>query len=566
MKKRIISLFMVLVFVFLCVPQVYADDEVLADVVYRIDGAAADALTDGHLTAYLQIANVSDSRRFIAALIYCKKSGEVIDFETKVIETSSVITDEVLELYIHGHLGIGSFVKTVLMDAQTLSPIDVDGARIFYTPFVTGVDTEYDDSYERYYTIEGADGSLVALGYDGYAVICGDEGTAFRLKDMSDGYVSFADSGDLELRLSNYWGTVWTTAYSPGYTSSLWHLTRLSNGRYYISHYDGGYMAIKNGEVKVSDTPYEFALRFVGESPFTLITSLDGYKLLTKAEKQRIVEVCTSVGAGAFPSGYNSLSKRLDNAFMEIYNSRDGITPAEQKRRILAALAITPTYNSVTTSEIPSVYIRDLPGGGASIARSPVTRESAYIWDIGENVYNRVDVTYVGSGRAQRVKFYYDERGALNVDYAIEALARFPYEYRQFITEVDVYIPQMGPYSYNCSGPTLIVRVPVGTSLESMVRNFAHELGHSLDFCANRDYGGGYWSQSYEWQKAVANDITTVSDYAKTNDAEGLAEFARLYFQSYGNRDRMVGLRQLYPNRYYSFVRLLNAVGMETMY
>jgi hypothetical protein len=42
---------------------------------------------------------------------------------------------------------------------------------------------------------------------------------------------------------------------------------------------------------------------------------------------------------------------------------------------------------------------------------------------------------------------------------------------------------------------------------------------------------------------------------------EGFAEFARLYWLSYGNRDLEIGVKQLYPNRFSSFNRMLTKIG-----
>ena len=567
MKKRIISLIMVLVMIFICVPQLHAADGVSAKVTYRIDNVITDTLSQGHLTASIQALNTGEQKRFIAAVIYSDKNGEVIDFAAKVIEPSFLMS-AALSLDIPESLESGSFVKTVFMEAASLCPVDVDGGKIVYSAPVTGEGTEYDGIFERYYTIEGKDGSIVT---NGAAVTVGDEGTSFRLKNMGEGYVGFADSGALKRRLYNDEGTVTRRIYGFGGTLYLWKLEPLDNGKYYISHYSGGYMAIKDGAVVISETPYEFALDFAGESPVTLITSLEGFKLLSEKEKQRVIEICTSVGAGVFPNGSNanSLSEIIDSSFTAIYNNRGSITAEEQKARILEAVATTPLYmSSGDTNVLNDANIDSLPGGGAKITRSSVKRETIDIWDTGRKEYNRIDVTYSGFGHTQKVKFYYDETGETNVEPAIEALARFPYEYRQFITQVNVYVPASG-FMYNCDGPILTVRVANGTNVEAMARNFAHELGHSIEFLAN---GAEYtkpethWCQSAEWQQALIDDIATVSKYANSNSDEGLAEFARLYFECYGNRDRMVGLRELYPNRYASFVRLLNAVGMETLY
>lgn len=566
MSKKLLSLLVVLALILACVP-VSAAGSVMAQATFRIDNIVTDSLNAGKLTVSVQILNMSGPDRFIAAIVYYDNEGGMLDFTAKTVKPTSMLTTVTMNMDIPTTIGNDYYVRALLMDGETLAPFEVSGGTITHKGPITDVETGYTDMFERYYTLDSENGSIAM---NGSSVTVADTGTAFRLKDMGEGYVGFADSGALKRRLYNNEGAVGRKLYGFGGTSMLWELEDAGDGKYYIAHYDGGYLAVENGAAVISDTPCAFELTLTGESPFTLVTSLEGYELMTEAEKQRLTEICTSAGAGIFPNGTNasSLLEIMETEFSKIYDQR-GTTSAEMQRTsILNALKTTPAYSgSGSTDELTDAALTDLPGGGASISKSAVMRETLYIWDTGTKEYNRIDVTYTGYGHSQTVKFYYDETGETNVQTAIEALARFPYEYRQFLQQVNVYVPA-STFSYNCDGPVLTVRVSNGTNVNSMARGFAHELGHSIDMAhsGSNANAADHWCQSAEWQKAVEDDILPVSQYGSTNLYEGFAEFARLYFQCYGSRDRMVGLKQLYPNRYASFVKLLNKIGMEPLY
>ena len=98
-----------------------------------------------------------------------------------------------------------------------------------------------------------------------------------------------------------------------------------------------------------------------------------------------------------------------------------------------------------------------------------------------------------------------------------------------------------------------------------MIESFVHELGHSLDYHANGNPGLStqHWSQGAAWQNHIKNDIVTVSGYGNSNLYENFAEFARLYWLCYGNRDYQIGIAQLYPNTFASYKRALDRLGIE---
>ena len=579
--RKLIAVLTALCMLFAALPVFAVEITDMAQVTFRIDNAvvADGRLAPGQVTASVQV--VGSGKYLVSLGRY--DGGKLADFSAESLQTVPMgqleLGSATLTLDVPNELEDGDSVRVIVMDSQTLEPMTVNNSTLVYKAPVTDADTGYDGIYERYYTLDGADGSLTVVQEGARKYLRVSEiGTPFRLKDMGGGWVGFADE---KYRLYDNEGTPGRRIYGFGSTAMLWKL--IPDGKqYYIQNYDGGYLAFEDGEAVLREEPYPFTLTKTGESPFTLVTAVEGYKLLTETQKQRLIEICTSPGAVVFPNGSNSnsLLDNMEAAFTRIYDNRDATTPEAQKSAILAAMETVPYYNAAGTDEINGVTITGLPGGDAEISQSGPDRETLDIWDIGIKEYNRLDVTYTGSGHSQTVKFYYDETGGNNVQTAIQALARFPYEYRRFIQQVNVYVPASS-FTYNCDGPVLTVRVTDGTNVETMARNFAHELGHSINMCQGEDNTDlyTYWCHSDEWRKAVNDDIIIVSDYAnqyhrekdhplygQRNYDENIAEFARLYFQSYGNRDRMMGVKQLYPNCYASFNNLLKKIGMEPLY
>ncbi len=571
--RKLIAVLTALCMLFTALPVLAVEITDMAQVTYSIDYAEVSngRLTSGHVLAIVQIVSQKAGGSYLVSLGYYDRNGRLANFSAESVLTHAAsgynLANSMLTLDVPKELEDGASVRVIVMDAQTLEPMTVNNSTLTCHSSEPKLTPGYDGIYERYYTIDGADGSLAVVqeGTRKYLRVS-ETGTPFRLKDMGGGWVGFADE---KYRLYDNEGTPGRRIYGFGSTAMLWKLIP-EGEQYYIQNYDGGYLAFDGGEAVLREEPYPFTLTKTGETPFTLVTAVEGYKLLTEAQKQRLTEICTSPGAVVLPNGSNgnSLLDTMEAAFTKIYDNRDTTTPEEQKNAILTAMATTASYNAAGTNEINAVTITGLPDGDAEISQSGPVKEKLYIWDTGEKEYNRIEVTYTGSGHSQTVKFYYDETGGNNVQAAIQALARFPYEYRQFIQQVNVYVPASS-FTYNCDGKVLTVRVTDGTNVETMARNFAHELGHSIEFLAN---GAAYekpethWCHSEEWQKAIGDDILPVSEYGSSNSDEGLAEFARLYFQSWGSHDRIEGVKTLYPNRYASFNKLLKNIGMEPLY
>lgn len=566
MKKRTLSLLLTFIMLLSALP-------VLADNQSAIVGAAFTQaeITLGTLAAEVSVADAADTVTFTLgyysddALVSCASASlsESSPSQAITLDTPDIVKE-------------GDYAKIIAYNAATLEPYDItNGNPVIYCN-KTMVAT-YNGMSERYYTISSAEGSLSVTKR---VVSVAEDGTPFRLKDMQEGYVAFEDYTTPRYRLE-YTDSNGVRAYfySAGGAHQRWILEEYNQG-YAIKNANGGYLAIKDGSVCVQDEKYQWSLDFYSESPFTLITSTEGFKLLTEKQKQRVIEVCTSIGADAMPFAVNgdSFLDDCDAAFTRIYNGN--YSAEQEKAQILSAISfrvIGELAESGFYYSLPS-----FPGGDASITQTAPIKTTHEMWDLVEEngvIYSAseahpytgkpincylINVTYKTSDTSQTVKVYCVDPNFANVQTAINALGKFPYAYRKHIKNMYVYYSSTTS-TYNCGGEELFVRLGGTATEQAMIKSFAHELGHSNDYMANGDLNNraSHWSQGTKWQLAVEDDITTISNYGNTNSDEGFAEFARLYWLCYGNRDLEIGIKQLFPNRFASFQRMLEKIGCE---
>lgn len=563
-KTRIISIVTAVILLFSCMAAGSAAEINVSNTLIGGLTFSKTSLTAGTLSANVTLlhSGAAESEKIALSIGYYDTDGTLLDFEASVLESSpfsmGYSASAAISISIPASVSEGQYVKVIAMDAVTLMPYTFQQSPTLTCGggFINGVETGYKGLYERYYTLDSAEGSISIANRK---VLVDSVGTPLRLKNMGDGEVSFENSESPKdrLRYVNTSGNLSTIVYLPGNSVQRWKLEETENG-YYIAHADGGYFAIENGTAVVREEPYEFQLNLVGETPFTLATSLPGYELLTAAQKQRMEEIYTSVGADVFPSSTNSDSY-LDigeKVFEELYENRETMTAEAQKEKILETMAL-PLFSSL----VDVADVENIPGGDAIITQADPVKETFYVWDLGTKEYNCIEVTYTTADSVQKVKVYCEDVNYANVQPAIEALGKFPYEYRKYITTINVYESPDGNSAYYCDGKILTVRLAFSVNAAGMARGFAHELGHSVDLNSN-----GHWSAGDTWKQCVANDIVTISGYGNTNYDEGFAELSRLYFQSYGNRDRQLGIQQLFPNQFASFGRMLDKIGMEHLY
>lgn len=550
---------------------------------------ASAEITVGDIDATVAVANTDKEITFTLAYYRSDNTLVKCTSETFSVPEGQIGASFPISLTTPDDVLNGDYAKIMAYDKSTLEPFAVSAGTSVIFCNNTRVDS-YKGLSERFYTLDSPDGSLCVEVYTEEGdtgklvtkrrVVISSEGTSFRLKDMCDGEYSFEDSSVPRFRLEcGDGGSVKVNYYSAGSASQRWILEEYNDG-YALLSANGGYLAIKNGSPVVQDEKYEWQLTFRKESPFTLLTALDGFKLLSDSEQQRVIDICTSIGADALPFAPNSDSflDKCEKTFSVILTGN--YTPEEQKNMILTAISSKVTGQLAESGVYYS--LSSFPGGDATITQSNPVKTKHIMWDLVEEngvIYSAstdhpytgeaincycITVTYQTSDSEQTVNVYCVDPEFSNVQTAISALGKFPYAYRKNIKNLYVYRSSTTS-TYNCGGEELFVRLTTTASETSMIKSFAHELGHSNDYMANGDVNNrsSHWSQGDKWTQAVNNDIVTVSTYGNSNSDEGFAEFARLYWLCYGNRDLEIGIKQLFPNRFASFQRMLKKIGCD---
>lgn len=540
-------------------------------------GFSVSELTEGEISAVLKLDSAPEEVLFTIG--YYLSDNTLHSLVTKTVSDTSVQT---LSINIPKTVSFGDYAKVIVLNKRTLEPVTPQSSLKATIQCTKGLMNDPSVTYsglsERYYTLSSPDG---ALSVSGRSVSLTDTPTPLRLKDMSDNEYAFEDYTQPRYRLEYTEDNgIRMYYYSAGADRQRWVIENKADG-VALRHTSGGYLAAKDGAVTVQEDCYVWQMQFVGETPSTLITALDGFKIMTESEKQRVMDICTSVGADVFPSAVTngkSFSDTIEAAFTSVYLNRNSLTAQEQKEKILDAVSSPVMGSLVDYYTVPS-----FSGGDAVVTQSSPVKTKHVMWDLVEEngvIYSaseehpytgeaincyRIDVTYKTADTEQNVALYCVDPTFSNVQTAITALGKFPYAFRKNIKTMYVYLSG-NTSTYNCGGEELFVRLTGTANESSMIKGFAHELGHSNDYMANGniDNRASHWSQGAKWAQAVIDDIATISTYGNTNSDEGFAEFSRLYWLSYGNRDLQIGIRQLYPNRFASFQRMLEKIGCDS--
>ncbi len=549
---------------------------IAADVFNAAVSFNQSSLSAGELTATFAVA-ASGSDNVIMSVNYYRSDGTLESFNaqnvTPALTSGYYISQASLSLAIPDDIAFGDYVKAIVISAETLQPATYLSDNTLYCTMGLDPDVTYDGLVDRYYTLDSPDGSIALTSLTGSAnrdLIVAEEGSIFRLKDMGEGEYAFENGEKYTDRLKqNDETTPRMGVYIPSSATQRWLLDEYEDGYSIQSVSNSTYLAIVDGEVVLSDTPYAFTLTLRGDTPFSLATALDGFALLTEAQQTRYVEIFTSVGASVFPyaeNGSTSFLARSEAALTTLYAEKDSMTAEEQRDKLLEIMSKPLYYSSSSTLTCDVKDIPTLPDTDVTITQADPVQTTHYIWDLGTVSCYLIKVTYTTSTTSQTVSVYTTDPDYGNVQNSIEALGNFPYFYRQYIKNMYVY--ESNNNTYNCGGEELFVLVSWVVDVEGITRGFAHELGHSLDMMANGNLSNSstHWCQGSKWQSCVADDIVTISGYGNSNYYEGIAEFSRLYMASYNDRDRMLGMEQLFPNQLASFNRLLTKVGGPVLY
>ncbi|MCD8048488.1 MAG: hypothetical protein LUG52_02605 [Clostridia bacterium] len=529
------------------------------------------SLVSGELTATIAVA-ASASDDVLLSVNFYRSDGSLETFNaqrvTPTLTSGYYISQASLSLTIPDDIAFGDYIKAIVISAETLQPATYLSDNTLYCTMGLDPDVTYDGLSERYYTLDSPDGSIALTGSEGYDLTVSDEGSILRLKDMGEGEYAFENGEKSTDRLTQGEESVCMDEYISGSATQRWLLDEYDGGYSIQSVSNLTYLAIVDDVVVLSDEPYAFALTLRGDTPFSLATALDGFALLTEAQQTRYVEIFTSVGASVFPNATKQTTflARSEEELTALYSQRDSLTSEEQRSKLLEIMSTPLYYSSSSTLTCDVKDIPTLPDTDVTITQADPVSTTHYIWDLGTVSCYLIKVTYTTDTTSQTVSVYTTDPDYGNVQNSIEALGNFPYAYRQYIKTIYVY--ESDGNSYNCGGEELFVRIAWVCTVSDITRGFAHELGHSLDMMANGNLNNSstHWCQGSKWQSCVADDIVTISGYGNSNYYEGIAEFSRLYMASYNDRDRMLGMEQLFPNQLASFNRLLTKVGGPVLY
>lgn len=342
---------------------------------------------------------------------------------------------------------------------------------------------------------------------------------------------------------------------------------------YYLKSLDNElYMGVSaSGELTAVDGGQKAEISFKpvpDESPLYLLSLQPGYDTLPENQRAQIERVYESVAGDVFEprSPYVIGEKETPRAAIDnLYNVR-----------IKGQKVTAEQFHSIITSRFNkySGFYNVIPhiGKGYNVSMNlPDTEDSSYkFYAAGEPYTDAFDgiqrITYMlkvydkddnNDTRTQTIRMYIQNNdiGIKNAKTFCEVMKCLPYALRHNINTVTS--TDSSERQYTCDGTSIAIQYNKTPSVEEMTEGIVHELGHSIDW----EYSSGSrWSMGAEWTKAMADDCYATSDYSHTNNKEDFAEFCRLYFACYTNRDWQRALMILFPNRYRLFKRVRMAV------
>ncbi len=449
-----------------------------------------------------------------------------------------------------------------------------------YLFYVTGCTAEhiigdpvYDGFAGRYFAIKAGGkyvrGNNGKLSADWNSV--SDDSAKFLPRDMGDGSFAFmclsskrritaSDSGQLSSADydCNGDGQHWLLEKGPSYSDEApaYYLKSLKNQKY-IGLVDGFLSAVDEADkVELIFEPLN------DDSPLYLISASPAYARLSKKQRERIEMIYETVAGDVFDRYSNDIISaewtprlRIDNIYKE---AKD--TDEELYKRLEKFLKGDDAY-LITDGAIANSYsvTTPLPGtGGETCGLDGGVAGSYDFWRGTKLQGTKYKLTvYTAAGSVQQTVDLYvqnDGTARTNEQRFVEIFNKIPYIYRKNITSVKIRSDTAN--SYNCGSNDLYIRLNWSPGAAQMLCTVCHELTHSNSAV------NGNWAEGDGWRNAMNDDMIYVSPYGKSNATEDFAEFGRLYFISYGNRDRQRAIQLLFPNRYASYYRMRNNKNM----
>ncbi len=441
-----------------------------------------------------------------------------------------------------------------------------------YNFYVTGFNVKtivddpiYNGFAGRYYGIKAGGryvrGNSGRLSADWTSVK--DNSAMFLPRDMGDGSFAFVcrssdrritavTGGQLVSGDYDYNGDSqhWILEESENYTDEApaYYLRSLENDKYI--GLSGGYLTAVSEAAKI-----ELVFEPLNDkSPLRLISETNAYARLSRAQRQRIEMIYETVAGDVFDRYSNKIigaewtpRLRIDNIFKEAGSDDELFTKLESF--LSGSDSHVMTDGTVSGCSVST----DLPETkGVTYKVTDGVAGTYDFWRGTKLAGTKYKLTvYAADGSVQQTVDLYvqnNDKAKSNGTTFPKAFVRLPYTYRQNIKSVKIRYDSAN--SYNCGFSDLYIRVAWTPNADQMLCTICHEMSHSISA------GAGGWAEGGGWVQAIKDDMICVSSYGRSNHTEDFAEFGRLYFICYGNRDRQRAIQLLFPNRYASYYRL----------
>ncbi len=432
------------------------------------------------------------------------------------------------------------------------------------------IDYEYNGFAGFYYALK-ADGKYIRgnmgkLSCDYTAVR--DDSAKFIPRDMGDGSYAFVcKSSNNRITVSSGAQNLLSAAYDVNGDSQHWileesenysednlsyYMKNLATGEYIgTGNVSGEAVLIKTDEEKKKEITLE---PLYDESLLYLVSKTEAYNALSNSQKKRIEAVYESVAGDIFGryGGHSEWTPRIrmDNMFREILSGQ--LDNAEQ--RVLLSDFLSTANNFIYSGQASYEQVStSLPGTNGLYWTIDEGVEGTYDFWRGtmlSGVLYKLNIHEADGTVQQTLSLYVQDEGTAktNAETFKNVIVQIPYIFRTKLRTVKVRSDSAN--SYNGGGGDLYIRLNWSPDKNSMRSTVVHELGHIMSS------NNGGWAEGSGWVNAIALDMYTPSTYGGTNSTEDFAEFSRMYFSCYGNRDMQRGLQIIMPERYASFGRL----------
>ncbi|MGN1097552.1 MAG: stalk domain-containing protein [Clostridia bacterium] len=360
---------------------------------------------------------------------------------------------------------------------------------------------------------------------------------------VGDGYYTVINRGSgksLDIPAANKDAGVSVTQYTAnGGNNQVVKVIKNEDGTYSFQfrHSDLYFTAIERyatQEAEKGDDSQCYKLEFVGEGIMSKVLTSPGYEALGEKQERFKAYLYSNI----------SFSRNVKSQAQALLESKDylNLDVEAQKAALEECMQLT-AYGQVAMGQIPNE---------SNATYEIVKTEYVDSYDVWRGTMKPVWISTVRmtgdvEGQIHEFEMITTEKDTTVVKDAINAIGRFPYAMRKFIKRI-IHRNDSANY-FNAGGDTVYIRLNWIPNENQIAQTLAHELGHTLDSNLTGDYG--------IWDRAIADDAVPMSGYGKTNRAEDLAEYSRLYHSVKKDAEALATIEKIYPNRSKAYQALL---------